>query len=259
MSEQKLGMNRTGLQMSPLDSRAMQQYQGPLPKANADTDALGTTRADYAARGHALGSVPLPATMSGALQAGAAVLMGNQPQILLDKLAERLAFERTGTRLYDALLAKCQALGSGDTSIDEASVRRIRDDEARHFIQVAQAIEQLGGDPTCQTPSADLAGVEAAGLVQVLSDPRTSLGQALHAILIAELSDQAGWEALIALAETQDQPELAQLGSIALAQERDHLRMVRTWYQESLGLAGDGLAIAADHATTIQPQGKEIQ
>ena len=254
-----MGMNRTGLQMSPLDSDAMQQYEGALPTPDAEIDALGMTRADYSSRALSLGSVPLPGTMKGILQATGAMLTGEQPQVLLDKLAERLAFERSGTRLYDALLAKCQALGTEGTSIDEDEVRRIRNEEARHFIQVAQAIEQLGGDATCQTPSADLVGVESLGLVQVLTDPRTSVSQALHAILTAELSDQAGWEALIALAESQDQPELAQMGSNALAQERDHVQMITTWYQESLGLAATGQAGAAERGTTIQSQGKEIQ
>lgn len=254
-----MGMNRTGLQMSPLDSQAMQQYQGPLPQPDADTDALSMTRADYSSRALSLGSVPLPGTVKGALQAAGAMLTGDQPQVLLDKLAERLAFERGGTRLYDALLAKCQTLGTEGTSIEVEQLKRIRNDEARHFIQVAQAIEQLGGDPTCQTPSADLVGVESLGLVQVLSDPRTSVSQALHAILTAELSDQAGWEALIALAESQDQPELAQMSSAALAQERDHLQMVSTWYQESLGLAGSGQSGAAARGTTTQSQRKEIQ
>ena len=227
----------------------MQQYQGDLPTPDAEADALADTRADYSSRALSLGSVPLPATLHGVLHAAGALMSGEQPQMLLDKLAERLAFERSGTRLYDALLAKCQALGTEGTSISEAEVQRIRNEEALHFIQVAQAIEQLGGDPTCQTPSADLVGVESLGLVQVLSDPRTSISQALHAILTAELSDQAGWEALIALAEAQDQPELAQMGSNALAQERDHVLMVSTWYQESLGL----------DVPAIYPQGKEMQ
>ena len=56
----------------------------------------------------------------------------------------------------------------------------IRADEARHFRLIAEAIESLGGDPTSQTPSADLAGVESMGLVQVLNDPRTSIAQSLH-------------------------------------------------------------------------------
>ena len=32
-------------------------------------------------------------------------LVGVSPEVLIDKLGERLAFERTGTRLYDALRA----------------------------------------------------------------------------------------------------------------------------------------------------------
>lgn len=234
--ERSMGMNRTGLQMSPIDSKAMQAYTGPMPAVDVDASALATVRSNYTVQSRGLGSAPLPGSLSGVVQTGVAMLKGDQPQILLDKLAERLAFERAGVRLYDGLIAKYEALADYSTSITPEALREIRDDEARHFIQCGQAIEQLGGDPTCQTPSADLVGVEGMGLIQVLSDPRTSLSQALHAILTAELSDQAGWEALIALAEAQDQDDLAQLGQAALREEQEHLQRVRGWYLESIGL-----------------------
>ena len=84
----------------------------------------------------------------------------------------------------------------------------IRADEARHFLLVSDAIDSLGGDPTSQTPSADLCGVESSGLVQVLNDPRTTIAQSLHAIVTAELSDKAGWETLIALADEHGLTEM---------------------------------------------------
>lgn len=70
----------------------------------------------------------------------------------------------------------------------------------------AQAIEALGGDPTCQTPSAD----------------------------------QAGWEALIALAEDQDQLDMVNDFSVALDEQRGHLLRVQSWYEESIGIANPG-------------------
>ena len=64
---------------------------------------------------------------------------------------------------------------------------------------VGAAIQSLGGDPTAQTPAADVTGVEGMGLMQVLTDPKTTVAQALHAILVAEMTDNAAWEELIEL------------------------------------------------------------
>jgi rubrerythrin len=164
------------------------------------------------------------------------MLKGDSPQILLDKLGERLAFERTGARLYDALITKCEVMLGGDISMSIEDLQAIRSDEARHFLMLSDAIESLGGDPTSQTPSADLVGVESQGLVQVLNDPRTSLAQSLHAIVTAELSDKAGWETLIALADEHELTDMVNDFTLALNEEREHLALAQTWYEEAIGL-----------------------
>lgn len=240
-----VGLNRTGIQMSPFDSRAMQNFEGGAPDAYFDDSGIANLRNDYIVSADTLGSVPLPATVTGAVQTGLSMLKGDRPHILLDKLGERLAFERTGTRLYDALITKCEAMLDGTLSMGVEDLREIRDDEARHFLTVARAIEAMGGDATSQTPSADLAGVESMGLVQVVTDPRTTIAQSLHAILTAELADQAGWEALIALAEEHEQSEMINDFTIALDEERGHLLMVQSWYEEAIGISPVG-----EHDTT---------
>ncbi|MDC8760541.1 ferritin-like domain-containing protein [Janthinobacterium fluminis] len=233
-----IGLNRTGIHMSPLDSRAMQDYEGGTPDVFFDDAGIANLRNGYILDADLLGSVPLPVTLKGAAKAGAAALRGERPHILLDKLGERLAFERTGTRLYDALITKCEATLDGSLSMSIDDLQEIRDDEARHFLTVAQAIEALGGDATSQTPSADLVGVESMGLVQVVNDPRTTIAQSLHALLTAELADQVGWESLIALAEEQEQFDMVSDFTIALDEERGHLLMVQSWYEEAIGIMG---------------------
>ncbi len=233
-----VGMNRTGIQMSPVDSRAMQDVDASLMGGNVgDETAMAAVRNDYISHADALGSVPLPGTVTGAVSMGVSVLKGDSPQILLDKLGERLAFERTGTRLYEALITKCAVMLNGDDmSMTLDDLEQIRADEARHFLMVAEAIESMGGDPTSQTPSADLVGVESMGLVQVLNDPRTSIAQSLHAIVTAELSDKAGWETLVALADEQGLTDMVENFTQALNEEREHLGLVQTWYEEAIGL-----------------------
>lgn len=230
-----LGMNRTGMQMSPLDGSEMQSSVPPLDDATTgDDSAVSAMRNIYITDAEPIGSVPLPATVTGAVTSGMSMLAGNAPQIFLDKLGERLAFERTGTRMYDALITKFEAMDEGTTSMELRSLQKLRADEARHFAIVADAIESMGGDPTAQTPCADLAGVESLGLIQVLTDPRTTLTQSLHAILVAELSDNAGWELLVALADQNQQAALSAEFSVALSEENDHLQLVKQWYQEAL-------------------------
>ncbi|OWW20194.1 ferritin Dps family protein [Noviherbaspirillum denitrificans] len=229
-----MGMNRTGMQMSPFDASAMQGTPASMtPAAPGDDSALAEMRSASIAESDPVGSVPLPGTVKGAMTTGVSMLTGDQPQLLLDKLGERLAFERTGTRLYDALITKFETMQDQSTSMTLADLQKIRQDEARHFAIVADAIESLGGDPTSQTPCADLAGVESMGLMQVVTDPRTTIAQSLHAILVAEMSDNAGWEFLIALAEDQSQNALITDFSVALDEERAHLQQVQTWYQEA--------------------------
>ena len=222
LAKENVGMNRTGIQMSPIDAAAMQDYDPAIldvvPEGSEDDLAL--IRNDYIAQADSFGSVPVPATVTGAVSMGMQALKGESPAILMDKLGERLAFERSGTRLYDALILKCGVLLDANFSMTVDELARIREDEARHYGIVKQAIESLGGDPTAMTPSADLAGVESMGLVQVLGDPRTSITQCLHAILTAELSDNAGWETLVALADAQGLEDMVEDFTVALNQDR---------------------------------------
>ena len=231
-SSAKMGGNRTGVQMSPIDIKKMLAgLEGPLAQPTSEGDESGMTaiRTRYIAESDPVGSVPPPGTAKGAVKTGAKMLAGKNPQVLLDKLAERLAFERTGTRLYEALMAKCKAGGGAVVSLDR--VIEICGEEARHFKLVHECIETLGGDPTAQTPSADLAGVECVGLMQVLTDPKTTLAQSLHAILVAELTDNAAWEELVVLAREMGNTDMAAQFEEAQNAEREHLQTVQQWHQ----------------------------
>jgi hypothetical protein len=225
--------NRTGIHMSPSDSRHLLAITDDDLEPVDDGQAVAHLRESYIADADAIGSIPAPGTFRGVARASLQALSGRRVQVLMDKLGERMAFERAGVRLYEALIAKCDAMAA---TKDHGPVppcdlvKRICAEEAQHFHLVTEAIRTLGGDPTAQTPAADLSGIECAGLMQVLSDPRTTLTQSLHAILTAELIDNAGWELLMTLAETCEQKDLVVSFEIALAQEATHLRLVNEWY-----------------------------
>jgi rubrerythrin len=210
--ETTLGRNRTGVQMSPADASQMQQAAEALP---ADTESaeygLASLRRPYIEESEGLGSVPLAGTMKGAAKSTLQALKGDKAHVLIDKLGERLAFERSGVRLYESLLGKCEA---EPAALPEGALR------------------EIGADPTAQTPCADLVGVEGMGLMQAMGDPRTSLLQSLHVVLDAEVLDHAGWELLIQLARAMGQEAMAERFQHALAQEDEHLQEVRRWVEE---------------------------
>ena len=76
------------------------------------------------------------------------------------------------------------------------------------------------------------------GLVKVLAEPRTTLTEALKAILVAELADNDSWLVLADVAERLGHSELAGRFRTALIEEEDHLARVRSW----LTAAVDGQA-----------------
>ena len=79
-----------------------------------------------------LGSIPPPSTIQGAVKTAAKLLKGERPQAFIDKLAERLAYERGGTRLYDAVIAKFMAHEGELESASLQEVIEIRNEEASH-------------------------------------------------------------------------------------------------------------------------------
>jgi ferritin-like protein len=227
-----IGMNKTGADMAPRNTRKMKEAAvSDDPAPEGELSAIAHLRSQYVHEAERIGSVPPPATLKGVVTTGLNKFSGRNPEVLIDLLGERCAFERTGTRLYDAMVMKCLALeGTGET-LPIADLERIRDEEAQHFILLTEAILSLGADPTAVTPAADVAAVASMGLLQVVSDPRTTISQCLNALLTAELTDYAGWELLIQLCEQMGQDDWASRFRQALAQESEHKELVQGWLQ----------------------------
>lgn len=234
MKTSNMGFNKTGIRAAPGDSEALiaslSRAEAPVapPPADGAADAL---RASYFRDADPLGSVPPPDSMKGIAAAGATLLHGGRMQALIDKLGERLAFERSGVRLYEAFLRKCRLRSEECGPIAIETVEAFMREELQHFALLRDAIERLGGDATAQTPCADVVGVQTAGLMHSVLDPRTTVLQSLHALLAAELVDEAGWGLLIALVKEADQEEIADAFQRALAEEERHLGQVRAWYE----------------------------
>jgi hypothetical protein len=231
-----LGRNRTGIQTAPARTREMASSTAAAAAEPRQAGALALARAELSQQAPPVGTMPVPGNLKGAAKALGKALQGEKASVFLDKLGERLAFERAGVRLYDAILAKVPAarLGEGTLTVDE--LRRFRDAELAHLHLVKEALEEMGGDPTAVTPCADVSAVASMGVAQVLTDPRTTLTQCLDALLTAELTDNDGWRILVAIAEATGQDDLAARFTAALAEEDHHLASLRAWIAERLGI-----------------------
>lgn len=225
--------NRTGIDRSPVDSQKMiDAANAYMPSSRGNGSALMDVEARYIQEADPVGTVAIPGTLKGAAKATMQMLAGRNAEVLVDKLGERLAFERTGTRLYDYFINKCEAAKSGaPISID--TLKRFRHEEAQHFMLIADALESLGADPTSQTPGADVSAVASGGVLQVLSDPRTSVDQCLEAMLNAELVDNAGWDMLVKLTDDMGLDDMSKDFQAALNEEDEHLMEIRQWYEQS--------------------------
>lgn len=231
--EQEPLFNRTGIMTNPaLSVELIEGARNTVPSSAGDGSEMADNREKYLDSTVPIGSSPViinnPEASGPELSEEA-----DRMSVLLDKLGERLAFERQGTRLYEAVLQKLDSLvledESGPSSED---LQHICDEELDHFKLLQKTIAGLGGDSTAQTPGADVAAVLSHGMVQIVTDPRTTVLQMLQAVLNAELMDNDGWDLLIAVCKEAGQGDLEEQFRNAREQEREHLQKVRRWLSD---------------------------
>lgn len=233
----QMGVNKTGIDMSPLMSKDMMNDDGLYRGETSKEHAREEMQQFYLKDADALGSVPLPGTVKGAVKSTLKMATGKHPEALINKLGERVAYERSGVRIYEQLIAKCEHSQIGnqmDFEIPLERLQQFRDQEEEHFHLVVGCMEQLGADPTAQTPDADASGVAGSGLMKVIMDPRTSVSQSLEAMLTLELTDNAAWDLLIKLADDMSLPDMVDKFQHAYDQEQIHLQEVQQWYEKSV-------------------------
>lgn len=212
--------NKTGLASAPERARPMVDASHNADPTSGGIEQLHDQRRARAAEPQIFGSMAPPKREEATV-----------PPILLDRLGERLAFERSGVRLYDALLLKYDAKGPFEGGPSREDLERFRDEELGHFHLLEEIVESLGGDPTAMTPAADLAATEAKGILDVIADARVSLSDSLHALLVAELADNAAWDHLVGLCEHTGKKELVGDLRRCEEQEQQHLGSVKRWLQ----------------------------
>jgi bacterioferritin (cytochrome b1) len=146
---------------------------------------------------------------------------------VLNVLGGRLAFERTGVKLYDAVIAQIDRSGEPRYHAIVDQLREIRNEEKEHEEWLEEQIRALGGDAHEVTEMAQLEMSESSGIAGVIEGGDRKILHLIHALLAAELADNAGWDVLVKLAdETGDRMAKLQFAK-RLAEEAKHLLFIR--------------------------------
>ncbi len=154
-------------------------------------------------------------------------LARNNCAFVLDALVARLAFERTGVTLYDGAIDKIERSADPRFQPIVGQLRHIRDEEQEHATWLEQQIRALGGNPDEKTDLAELEVEEGAGIKSVIVDGHQQPIHVVHALLAAELADNAGWDVLVKLADEAGDSEAKAAFARRLAEEAKHLLFVR--------------------------------
>lgn len=145
---------------------------------------------------------------------------------VLDLLNERLAFERAGVKLYDTILSRMRSSKDEQIQSMVEAMQAHREEEKEHEEWLEECIRKLGGDAHAQTEHSLLVEKESSGIEQVVAGDE-SIPHGFHALLTAELADNAGWELLEGIAsELGDQIAKKEFKK-RLHEEVDHLAFVR--------------------------------
>ena len=145
---------------------------------------------------------------------------------VIDLLNERLAFERSGVKLYDTLLRRLRAAEDPALKSLLGQVKEYREEEKEHEEWLEEQIRALGGDAHSPTEHSVLVQAEAEGVERVMRRDE-SIPHDFHALLTAELADNAGWDLLVQIADEFGDSEAKKEFSKRLQEEEKHLLFVR--------------------------------
>ncbi len=146
---------------------------------------------------------------------------------VIDLLNERLVFERTGVKLYDAILDRMRASNEKPITKMIDQMQEHRDQEKEHEEWLEEQVRRLGGDAHGKTEMALLIEKESRGIEDVILDGDPAVPHLFHALFAAELVDNAGWDLLVQLADEADDHDAKRAFKKRLHEEEEHLVFMR--------------------------------
>ena len=137
-------VNRTGLGFAPeLAQELIEGAEASTPSSAGNAGGIEAMRAIYADAAEPIGTVPASVTPGKETKKA----RKKPTPALLDKLGGRLAFERSGVRLYEGVLLKYRVHGSWDGGPTEAELEHLRSEEREHFLMLHEKMEGWAQTP----------------------------------------------------------------------------------------------------------------
>ena len=150
----------------------------------------------------------------------------NRPKVI-DLLTARLTFERVGVKLYDAIIGKVQILGDAQAQRMLDQLQEHREEEKEHEEWLEEQIRALGADAHGTSEMSELETRESKGIEDVILDGDNEISHLMHALLTAELADNAGWDLLVSLADEAGDRDAKKAFKKRLHEEEEHLIFAR--------------------------------
>lgn len=154
-------------------------------------------------------------------------LIDTNREKVLDLLTARVNFERVVVKLYDRVISRIEATGDTNFMRMMDELRKHRNEEKEHEEWLEEQIRRFGGDAHGTTEMSKLEETESAGIEKIILNGDPQLSHAMHALLMAELADNAGWDLLARLAAQAHDGEAKRAFRKRLYEEVDHLAFMR--------------------------------
>ena len=156
--------------------------------------------------------------------------MLDKQNIYVQKVADRLAFERGETRLYSLAINRLQnsSKSSHQEIIDLLKVNR--QNEENHAALVKEALRSR--DPGALESWELFDGVNLAyrGFFETIVNPHSDLPRIIQILFFAKLADHAEWEILIHLAQKVSEEKRMSQFEEALTEELKQLSVLKQLY-----------------------------
>jgi rubrerythrin len=144
-----------------------------------------------------------------------------RPSLLSERLIDRLDSAQERVALLTAALTK--AVAARDEG--QLLLERMRSDERLHCEVLRRHLVRLGFDPAFAPPSRE--GGDAKRILQIITNPRTSVSQALCALLGAALAGVGDWQTLARTAREAHEEGMAAEFEAIRAVAETHVHRIR--------------------------------
>lgn len=169
---------------------------------------------------------------------------GRELKLLLEKLGEKLAYDRAFCRLYESFLKKRSTSFLRNIRVKGLELKTFERHvamKAAHYEILQDAFLNLGGDPEAIVPSEDLSTIAKLGIVSIFVDPRANMRSILHSVRIVELTGKSTTLYLTRLAYAAGLDDLAMDLEQAVEENEESLslfpgRPIRSQRQSFLAL-----------------------